>query len=105
MKDSTDLSADPAVDSPAPGRLGPKSSSSLLVSESPASSLGGLSSRLAGGRVGPIVRDRFTEELGVSDLSCDGADVSDRSLTVSGCSSLFRFTADEEGSWGPTDVI
>ena len=48
------------------------------------------------------MRHRFTEELGVSDPSRDRVDVS---LTLSDCSSLFRFTADGEGSWGPTDVI
>src|SRR5205085_12003558 len=51
------LSAGATVDVPAPGKLGPKSSS-LLISDSSSGPFWGLSSRLAGGRVGPIVRGR-----------------------------------------------
>jgi hypothetical protein len=52
-----------------------------------------------------MVRGRFAEESGVSDRPCDEVDVSEWSLTVSESSSLFRFTADEEGRWGPTEAI
>lgn len=93
------------VDVPAPGKLGPKASSSLLVSDSSSRPFWGLSSRLAGGSVGPMVRGRFAEESGVCDPWDDGVGVSEWSMSVSDSSSRFRFTADGKGSWGPTEAI
>ena len=92
-----------AVDVLAVGKLGPKSSSSLLLSGSVSGPVVGLSSRLAGGKVGPIVRGRFAEESGLCDRLSVGVDECDRSSPSS--PSLFRFAAKDGGNCGPTEAM
>ena len=85
------------------GKLGPKSSSPLLLVASLSGGCGGRSSKLAGGRLGPIERVFLADDAADAGRESSDLEEGESASLSSSLVSRFRFPACAAGKTGPTE--